>query len=239
MYPEICKIGPVTIYSYGTMIVLAVVIACLIMAKDIHRFGLKRWVLFLFAVGSLLAGIIGGRILHVLLRLEYFSQHPAEIAAVNQGGFAIHGAFVLIVGFIYGFCKITKVKFVPFLDYMAPLFLLSHAIAKLGCFLNGCCFGREIWWGVYYNDQLLHPAQLYNVAGLMVAYCILLRYRKKSPPAGCVFVMFIIFEMAIRVLVDFASGPGNFAFSRYQVICLILLIISIYIHGRLQSRPRT
>ncbi|GAB4139301.1 prolipoprotein diacylglyceryl transferase family protein [Thermopirellula anaerolimosa] len=163
------------IRGYGTMLLLAVAAALSLAMHRAKRRGLDPNVVINLAFWIILPGIVGARLFHVI---EYWPIHygpvlrqqglPAALAAViniSAGGLVVYGS--LIGGLIGGVAFILRYGF-PFwatLDLISPSLALGLAIGRLGCFLNGCCFGGacDLPWAVRfppaspaYEHQLEH-----------------------------------------------------------------------------------
>lgn len=243
MYPVICKIGPVAIYSYGVMLAVAVGLCSYLLKKKALRVGFNGDVIFDFVFWMVLGGIIGARIFYVFLNFEFFVRHPSEIVMLRHGGLAWQGA--LIVGIVVGFIFIQK-KSLPLwetIDLVAPYAALGQAIGRVGCFFQGCCYGREISWGIYFpvHHTRLHPTQLYSSFGLLIIFFILRKYQccKKRP--GQVFILYLILTSTQRFIIEFFRADHSILFlglSIFQVICLGIMFISFYANILFKSRAK-
>lgn len=113
-----------------------------------------------FGVYALLAGVIGARAMHVLHNWSYYRDHLGEIWATWSGGLEFLGGFLcaLVVMIFYFRCKKLPVR--KFLDILAPALMLGLAFGRMGCFLNGCCFGGvcELPWAIRFPALNSHTA---------------------------------------------------------------------------------
>ena len=256
MHPIICKIGPLTVYSYGVMMAIAVMVCSFFLSKDAARtLHLQPEVIFDFAFWVMCAGILGARIFYVLLNLDYFLNDPWEIVKIQNGGLAWQGG--LVGGTIAGIFFIRK-NALPFwdtLDVAAPYIALGHAIGRIGCFLNGCCFGKEVSWGIYFPayHARLHPTQLYESASLLLIFFILKNYQKVSntptnsflsvdsskfkeinrqkqncrgtKPPGKVFVLYLILASLERFVVEFFRADHTTTFLGLSIFQGLSLVV--------------
>ena len=141
MHPDFLKIGPVQIYWYGVFMAIAAMA------------GLLNWVFlgrgtrrdFSFCSDMLfwimLSGIVGARIAYILANLHYFMDNPAEIIRVDRGGIIFFGGLIGAGIALYLFSVYKKEKYVDLLDFVITSIPLGHAIGRMGCFMNGCCYG--------------------------------------------------------------------------------------------------
>ena len=240
MLPIICKIGPLTIHSYGLMLAISVLVCTFLLTKDARPYGITSEVVFDLVFWVVLAGIIGARIFYIFLNLNFFLQYPLEMMMVQNGGLAWQGGLILgsMVGVWY--TKKNKLSLKNTLDLVAPYIALGESIGRIGCFLNGCCFGKEVSWGIYFpvHHARLHPTQLYTMAGLLSIFFILKKYQKISKIKGDVFVLYLFLASILRFLIEFVRADHYVTFlglSIYQFFCIGFIITSIFLHKKLKG----
>ena len=141
MHPIIVEIGPVTIYSYGVVVAVGFITAAWLAARQAASEGLSPEGILDIALVCIISGIIGARLLHVLLNLPYYMHSPAEILMLNRGGLAFQGGFFAAIAAGVLYAKRAGLSFLRAADIMAPYIALGQAIGRIGCFLNGCCYG--------------------------------------------------------------------------------------------------
>ncbi len=138
------------IRSYGLMIVIGFMACLWLVQRRGRRMGLDPTALFDVAVMGLLCGIVGARLFYVFDNWASFAGHPIDIIRIDQGGLAFFGGLMGgAVGLLGGlWAKGLRIR--PTLDVVASLIPLGHAFGRVGCFLNGCCFGKvtQSWVGV-------------------------------------------------------------------------------------------
>ena len=161
MKPELFRVPflDLPVHSYGAMIVLGFLLSIWFASREVRRRGLPPIVYDLGLV-MLLSGLVGARIFYVALQYDDFvlpcehgggagggPLHPdghfdwAEVAAIWHGGLVFYGGAILggLAGL--GFMRLRRVPIVPFLDAVAPFFFVAMGFGRIGCVLNGCCFG--------------------------------------------------------------------------------------------------
>ena len=133
MFPIILKIGPVTIYSYGLMMAVAVMVCVFLLSRDARSLGISSEKIFDFVFWVVLSGIAGARLFFILLNLDYFVRDPLEIVMLQKGGLAWQGS--LIAGTVAALVYIRKQKLplAPFLDIIAPYVALGQAGVNIFC----------------------------------------------------------------------------------------------------------
>ena len=243
MYPIICKIGPITLYSYGLMMALAFAVCLLLLQKEAKRQGFDFQKISDLAFWALLGGIIGGRIFYVLLNWSYFVDNPAEIIMLHHGGLVWFGGLLFGFAAVVVYSKKKKLSLIKYLDLFVPYIALGQAIGRIGCFLNGCCFGKPVSWGIYFplHGMRLHPVQLYSVVSLLIIFLILRRVSKRLKTAGSVIVLYFLLASLERFIVEFFRGdssPVIFGLTVFQLISLFIFASALYASLYLYSRKR-
>lgn len=215
MYPTLFKLGPLVIHSYGFMVALGFLAAIIISLSLAKRAGVALETIFDLAIWAILAGILGARLFYVLGQWQVYRHNLVEIFMVQRGGLVVLGGIVFGLLAIAGYCRQKKLSFLKVMDVISPGSLLGLAIGRLGCFLNGCCFGlpTKLPWGLvfpsgslahgYFATEHLHPTQLYSVLALLLAFVLLLRLYKRKAYAGFVFFWALILYALYRFSVEF------------------------------------
>jgi phosphatidylglycerol:prolipoprotein diacylglycerol transferase len=142
MFPIFGRYGPFFLYGYSVVLGLGLVVSLGFtawLAQDKSRPGWLDGLLL-----SLLAGVAGGRFGYVLGQWEYFRERPAEIGDIWQGGLSYHGALLAGLLALALWCRWRKRPFYQDAALFAPALALLHVFAWLGCWLEGCAYGREV-----------------------------------------------------------------------------------------------
>jgi phosphatidylglycerol---prolipoprotein diacylglyceryl transferase len=227
MHPVICKIGPFTVYSFGLMFLLAVILCSWLLGREAKRYGIPSEEIQDLIFWLVLSGVLGARLFFIFLNFFFFWENPGEIFMLNRGGLAWQGGLLagIVAGIIFSRRKRKSLWFLA--DLLAPYLALGQAIGRLGCFLNGCCYGRPVSWGVYFpvHQAFLYPTQLYEAAALAVAFFILQSSKRSLPYQGQVFSAYLVLASLARFLNEFFRADHT-AFigglSIFQVVCIAL-----------------
>ena len=183
----------------------------------------KLWNLGIVAI---LSGVVGSKVLMLLVDFGYYSEHPSEIFALStlQAGGVWSGGLVLAIVMCVWYMRRNDMPVLASCDVFAPGLALGHAFGRLGCFAAGCCYGREthVPWAVTFKNPLaaqivgtpldvpLHPTQLYEFV-LEIFNCIFLVWllrRKKFE--GQVIGAYLILYGVGRYFIEFFRGdPGR------------------------------
>ena len=217
MHPILLRLGPVTLYAYGVALAAAFLTATGLAARTVRRLGaavqpLTEPAMVSFCYCALLGGIAGGRLFYVVLHWEVFQFSWGEIPALWEGGLVWYGGFLggVAAGWLY--CRLNRLSFLPVVDLLAPFIALGHAIGRIGCFLNGCCYGKATtaWCGVVFpgHDTPVLPTQLFETVGLLV---VSLAVRRLQTPErlrhpGRVFGAYLIGYAVLRFFLEGLRG---------------------------------
>ena len=238
MSPIAFTVGPISVAWYGIMVALAVltlVLWALWSVKKGARISYDK--VISAAIVGIPSGVIFSRLLHVIDFWDYFVEHPGEI--VGGSGLTIYGAVLGAALGVWIYSRFSKISFGYFADMLAPGIILAQAIGRVGCTLNGCCYGIEtnIFWAVIYTHPEsfgpigvpVHPTQPYEIIYNLIAFGVLLALRKRFRPDGSLFLIYLTLYSAWRLGIDFIRDGTDFLFGLHeaQVIAIIVLIITI------------
>ncbi len=240
MHPILFKIGLVTIYSYGVMIALAVVVCAWALSKDAKTYKIPSDVIYDLMFWTVMGGILGARIFYIFLMGDYFRENPLEMVMIQHGGLAWQGGLAggLLGGIWFGCRKKLPIRF--FLDLVAPYIALGQSIGRIGCFFNGCCYGKPVAWGIYFpvHEARLHPTQLYECAGLFLVFLILKYAQTKPHKSGVIFVLYLWLGAMERFVVEFFRADHDywwFGLSLSQYIALGIFVVGLVLLRRFRK----
>ncbi len=224
MHPELFRIGPFSIHSYGVMLALSFVLGIFIAVRRGEKRGIKGEEIVNLGFVIIISSIVGARLFYVLFHLQEFRGRwlytfwpVQEDGTVGMGGLILLGGFIL--AFLSGSIFILKKKlnFWRLADSVAPAIALGIFLTRIGCYLNGCCFGKacDLPWGVVFPPDSpagavmggihIHPTQLYSSLYGLIIFGILMgieRLRFKLPE-GTIMGLFLVLYGISRFTVDF------------------------------------
>jgi phosphatidylglycerol:prolipoprotein diacylglycerol transferase len=193
--------------------------------------------LFTAALVAIPSGIIVSRLLHVIDMWDYYSHYPGEI--IGGSGLTIYGAILGAILGIWIYSRFSKFRFGYFADLVAPGVLLAQAVGRVGCTINGCCYGlpTSLPWGVVYTQPesyaplgvAVHPTQIYEIIYLLIIFGVVYSLRGRLKPEGSLFLVYISFYSLWRIGIDFLreGTPFLFGLHQAQVIGIIVLAIAV------------
>lgn len=168
--PILLTIGPIPIYWYGFLYLVAIVLGYLLVrhqlssAKEEDKVNAEKLALALpdVAFGTIVSGLVGARLYHVINELPYYLERPLEIIAVWHGGLAIHGGILGGALFLWWYARRSNVPLLWLTDLIAPALLLGQAIGRWGNYFNQELYGKltDLPWGIPITSNTLHLASL-------------------------------------------------------------------------------
>lgn len=242
MKPILFTIGSYSFHSWSLMFFLAAAVVIFLAIKEIpwheveERFldKIYQYAWEAFTLGLALA-IIGSRLMFVLTHQELFQGGPWwKVIAFWEGGMVYYGGFYAVIAGSALYCYYREIPFWETLDYLIPYIALGYAIARVGCFLNGCCYGQVTGapWGMIFPtvDNLpRHPTQLYSSFSSLLIFFFLRNLRKQRLYDGHVFTWFIILYGIYRFTVEFfrVNKPFLSFMTLSQLTALVFIVAGI------------
>ena len=222
------------IHWYGVCIAAGFLLATGLMLR-LRRFaGMNRDHVFDIAVLSIISGIIGARVFFVIQFWdEYFAGRPfSAVFRVDKGGIVFYGGFIAAFASLCLYAMRKKLSIRLILDLAAPAIALGHAFGRLGCFLQGCCFGRcapEGFPGAVrfpagsmpfhrypgpdgMHSLPLYPVQLYECVLNLVLCAVLVFLLRKNRKPGRIAALYLLAYAAIRFTIEFFRGDHTDSF---------------------------
>ncbi len=193
---------------------------------------------------TIVFGLIGARIYHVLLDIPFYLSNPDQILAVWNGGLAIHGG--IIAGFftILWFTKKRSLDLWKFLDLAAIATILGQALGRWGNFFNQELFGTptNLPWKIFINSDNrpeiyaevahFHPTFLYeSLLNFVLFFILFWLYKARKVSDGSVFLFYLIGYSLIRFSLEFIriDPTPTFGFIRFPQIASLALIITAFV----------
>jgi phosphatidylglycerol:prolipoprotein diacylglycerol transferase len=236
--PIAFTIGAVSVRWYGIMVALAVVVVVLWTMWEVRRGAdLSYDTIFTAALVGIPSGIIISRLLHIVDMWGYYIANPGQL--IGFSGLTIWGAVLGATLGIWIYSRFIRFRFGYLADVVVPGVILAQAVGRVGCTLNGCCYGTEtsLPWGIVYTDPecyaplgvALHPTQIYEIIYLLIIFGVLFNLRRRFKPDGSLFLIYLSLYSLWRVGIDFLREGTSFLFGLHQaqVIGIIVLLIVI------------
>jgi prolipoprotein diacylglyceryl transferase len=241
MHPIITQIGPLYVYSYGLLVAIGFAVATLLAYKHADDFGINKERVIDLGIVMLSGGVIGARIVYVALNFQYYMRNPLEIINLTRGGLVWYGAFVFGLIAAAWFVRKNKINFWNAADLFAPYIALAQAFGRIGCFLNGCCYGSAAPSGFILNvvfpeeSILRYPTQIFSVLALVLIFGILRAWQKKRHFTGEIFLGYGLLYSLKRFGVEFFRGDYpkilyGLTISQLISIAIFMICSTIFIY---------
>lgn len=232
MYPELFKIGPLTVHSYGLMLAIAFIVASSLLNKELKRKGLDPNYGSTITLLAVIFGIIGAKLLFVLEDWNNFLREPLR-ELFSPGGLTWYGGFILAVIAILHYTRKKKIPFIKICDATSPGLAIGYGIARIGCHLAGDGdYGvpTDLPWGCVYSNGTyppsvafrdfpeivqkygvngivpdsipVHPAPIYELLLGIIIFIILMRLRTKISIDGRLFMIYLVLTGIARFAVE-------------------------------------
>jgi len=259
VHSKLFQIGPLEIHSYGVMLALSFLIGIYFSMYRAKKEGIDPNKIIDLSVVIVISAILGARFLYVIFHLEEFKGHwldtinPFQSSGqIGIAGLTMLGGFIgaLVFGLLY--LRAKKLPVLKVADIIVPAIGIGIFITRIGCFLNGCCYGvpTDAPWGMVFPqqspagfafpDQAIHPAQLYSsFYGLIIVAVVLFMERFKKFDGFLLYIFFILYGIS-RFTVDLFRyyedsmvfiHVGNLSLSVNQGISILLIILgSLFIY---------
>jgi phosphatidylglycerol:prolipoprotein diacylglycerol transferase len=247
--PVAFTIGEISVRWYGVMVALAVVVLILWMVWQIRRGAdISYDSLLTVALIAIPSGIIISRLLHVIDLWYYYFQDLQHLKLIiGAGGLTIWGAILGATLGIWVYSRFSNFRYGYFMDLITPGVLLAQVVGRVGCTINGCCYGAatSLPWGIVYTHpdsyglkasvealskgMGLHPTQPYEIIFLLIVFGVLFWLRKRFQPEGSLFLIYLSLYSMWRLGLGFLRDGTDFLFGLHQaqVVGIVVLLIVI------------
>ncbi|HEV2705074.1 MAG TPA: prolipoprotein diacylglyceryl transferase [Pyrinomonadaceae bacterium] len=233
MYPELFRIGNFPINTYGVLLALSFLVALFVAARLGERDGLKRERIYDLGLWMLLAGLVGSKLLLMVVEPEYASNplHLFSLDFLRSGGVWYGGFLGGLAGGIFLMHR-YRLPFWKTADAFAPGLAIGQAVGRQGCFAAGCCWGKPttLPWGVHFTELghevtgvpiidangaplHLHPTQLYESFAMLALFFLLVRLHRRKRFSGQVLLTYAVLYGLMRFVIEFfrADPRGDIA----------------------------
>jgi len=257
MHPILLKLGFIEIRAYGALLALSFLIGFIFATRNAKKHDINPQNISDILLFIMIGAIAGARLFYVFFHWSDFQSNLLGIInpfengqLVGIAGMNMYGGVIgaMILGFWYLIHK--KLNIWKIADYMIPYLALGTAMTRIGCFLNGCCFGNptECSLGMVFPKHSIpdtifpgihiHPTQLYSSLFNLIFFFVLLFIQKKKKFHGTTFFSWIIGYAIFRFLVEFIRyyeeamilfKVGEIPITMNQIIAVILVIVAIVI----------
>ncbi len=244
MYPILFQIGPLTVYSFGTLMAVAALVGGWIASSELKRYQYDPDVASTMVIAAAVGGLLGARIFYIFEDWERFIQAPLDLI-LSGAGFTWYGG---LFGGALAVSWVGRKKGISWLhtaDICSPAVALAYGIGRIGCHIAGDGdWGTvtEVPWAVQYTNAIIgwvhpmtgipylegvkvHPTPLYETFQSLVIFGILWSVRKKDYPPGVIFWLYLILAGLARFSVEFWRVNPVLALGMTQAQWLAIILV--------------
>jgi len=248
MHPDIFRIGPFVLHSYGVLLALSFVLGIALARHRAKNQGMDPNAVLDLSFVIVICAIVGSRFLYVVFHLDEFRGHwldiinPFTSGQIGLAGLTMLGGVVLSIVGVIVFTKMRGLSLLKMMDILSPSVALGIFLTRIGCFLNGCCFGKpsHLPWalvfppnspaGATFPGTPIHPTQLYSSLYGLIIFIILLKIERYKNFDGLLFFSFLMLYSTARFLVDFLRfyEKSMLLFNTITVnqgICILMFLV--------------
>ncbi|MGC8742274.1 MAG: prolipoprotein diacylglyceryl transferase [Verrucomicrobiia bacterium] len=246
------QIGNLTIYWYGILVAVGIISGLWISSRHSKLRGVLPETIIDSGIWLIISGIIGARLFYVIMNWKSaFANQPFyEVLMIQKGGLVYYGGLLGGIAGAVIFSKIKKIPLLRLLDILAVGLPVGHFFGRLGCFMNGCCYGKEttLPFGVHFPSphetfgKAVHPTELYEAFLNLLLFFYLRNYFKKTKSDGLVTACYLISYSILRFSVEILRGdypPDQLFFNGLltpaQILSLFLFIAGLTIYFKVKK----
>jgi phosphatidylglycerol---prolipoprotein diacylglyceryl transferase len=253
MKPILLELGPFRIHAYGLGLAVSFLVGSWLVTRRGRRLGYAEDDLMRLFWWILVSSLIGSRLYYALQHPQDFADNWLGVSQIWRGGLTQYGGLIgaLIVGGL--FIRSQRWSFRRVSDLIAPALALGEGLTRIGCFYNGCCFGKVcgLPWAVRFppgshahavlGPQSVHPSQLYLSLSNLMLFVLLLPLGERLRRPGRLFAVYLAASSVLRFLVDFTRfyeagdritiAGAHLAHSQWVSIALLVVAAVFWFHA--------
>jgi phosphatidylglycerol:prolipoprotein diacylglycerol transferase len=243
VHPILFHFGSFPVHSYGVMMALAFVFGLWTATLRGRREKISGETVADVALWIMIGTILGARTVYVVTYWndEFAGQPLSEIFMIQHGGLVFYGGLIgaIIAGIIY--LRWKKLPLWKIADVFAPSIALGSVFGRLGCLLNGCCYGRacDLPWAISFpaDNPLnppttpVHPTEIYDALLNLGLYCFLAWLFRRKKFDGQIFATYLIGYAITRSFVEYFRGDYNSAHHHFGLTPGQLVSVPIFVTG--------
>ncbi len=264
MFPILFRLGPLTVHTYGFLVALGVALGIWFVYVQAKKQGLEASRIADAGFYIILVSLIGAKLILFFGNFSYYTSYPGELLSLARSGGVFQGGLVFGVVFALLYFRRHRLPTWKVADLAGPALALGHAFGRIGCFMAGCCYGRdcEAPLGVVFKSQYAHdltgipigrpvyPVQLFEAGLNFLNFLVLLLILRRRTFDGQVFSFYIMNYSLIRFFTEYFRGDhSDLAFlfrgstpflslTLPQLFCILGLGAGLMLHFWLKRKRR-
>ena len=251
MHPIAFQLGAFTIHWYGVMIALAFLAGLWTATRRARREKISGEKIADVVLWLMIGSIIGARFVYVTTywKDEFADQPLSEIFMIQHGGLVYYGGLIgaTIAGIIY--IRWKKLPLWKTADVLAPSLALGNVFGRIGCLLNGCCYGRacSLPWAIRFpadhvtHGAPVHPTEIYDALDNFILYLLLAWLFRHKKFDGQVFATYLIGYAITRTIMecfrgDYPTDHIHFGLTPGELVSIPIFIAGLALAALLSRR---
>ena len=246
------QFGDFTIYWYGVLVAIGFLAGLWTATRRGLRDGLPGDRLADLGIWLMVGAIVGARLFFVISywREDFASKPIWEILMIRRGGLVFYGGLVGASLACFFFVRARRLPLWKVADALAPSIALGYMFGRIGCLMNGCCFGKpcSLPWALHYpNDhetwpQGVHPTQLYESLMNLALYGVLAWLYRRKKFDGQVFAAYLVGFALLRTIGEMFRGDYAVRYidgwaTPGQLFSAVVLAAGLTLWWKLMPRP--
>jgi phosphatidylglycerol---prolipoprotein diacylglyceryl transferase len=247
-----------TLHTYGALLAIAFLAGLWISHREAKRTGMDAARITDMAVYVLIGGLIGARLLLLVVDWRTYVYNPRDILTLLQSGGVFYGGLLGALPVAWWYARRHGLDGWRTADVLAPGVVLGQSIGRLGCFAAGCCWGRacDLPWAVTFKDPYtarqvgtpidlaLHPTQLYESLATALIFVVVLWIARRKKFHGQVTLAYVALYAVARFGIEFFRGDAargvvfGGALSTSQFIAILMLVGAAVLFPYLARKQR-
>jgi len=247
-----------TLHTYGALLAIAFLAGLWIAHREAKRNGLDAARITDMAVYVLIGGLIGARLLLLVVDWRHYFNNPRDLISLLQSGGVFYGGLLGALPVAWWYARRHKLDGWRTSDVLAPGVVLGQSIGRLGCFAAGCCYGRitDVPWAVTFTDPYvqrqvgtpldigLHPSQIYESLLTLGIFIVLMWIARRKQFHGQVMLAYVTLYAAGRFVLEFFRGDAargavfGGVLSTSQFIAILMVLAAVLLYPYLARKQR-
>lgn len=241
MHPIAFQFGSFTIHWYGVMVALAFLAGLWTASRRGLRENFSPEKILDLGPWLIVGGLVGARIFYVVeyWREEFADKPFTEVFMIQHGGLVFYGGFIgaALAGIFYA--RLKKFQLWKLADVLAPSIALGSVFGRIGCLLNGCCYGRVsmLPWAIHFPighetyPEGVHPTEIYDSLLNLFLYLALAWFYRRKKFDGQIFALYLICYAVTRSFVEYFRGDYSAAHIHDGLTPAHLMSLGIFAAG--------
>jgi len=252
------SLGPLAMPTYGILLVLGMLAGLWVVTRQARKAGLSADVITDMAVYAIIAGLLGAKLLLLIVEWPYYSRNPRDMLSLFQSGGVFYGGLLGAIPVAFWYARRHQLDGWKTADVLAPGVVVGQAVGRMGCFMAGCCYGRpaDVPWSVTFRDLYanrnvgtpldtpLHPTQIYESLACFLILGILLWMTPRKKFDGQIVLAYVTLYAVARFIVEIYRGDAIRGFvlggrlSTSQFIAVLMVVSAVLVFPYLWRRKR-